>query len=604
MQTLDTRTVCLQLADDLAWLEEHCRIQPDLAVHTNHLRLAAALTRNVVGPFLDRQPARPLHVAVVGGAGSGKSTIANFLLGAVAAEANPQAGFTRHPVAYMDGAQPAAWPTYFGFLGPLRKLPQPSPSSVDEDVYQIRRVSPAGPSLAGDYVVWDCPDMTTWAATGYILRLIEVCGLADVIVFVASDERYNDEVPTQFLSMLVQAGKPVVVVLTKMKPADAPTLIDHFARDIASRLPCPPAAVLAVPFLTAEELADPVRRASQYRMPLLNQISVLADPATARRRTVESALGHLRGSLDGLLSVAKSDLAALEIWRSLVRNGQNDFDGRYFREYLSGEQFHRFDEALVKLIDLLELPGVGKVISGALYVIRTPYRLVKGLFSKMLARPAGPPVPERPVMETALKGWLDSLRAETLRRAGAHPLWTHVSRGFESALPEGVRQTFEDRFKQFQLALADDVEKTSRAIYADLEQDPVKLNTLRGSKFALDVAAIAGTLAMGLTMWDFLWVPLAASVTQMLVEFFGKQYVESQREATRQRQRQLAVQYVAAPLGDWLVQWPASGGSSFEKLKQVLERIPAAIERIGRDVANFQASPTPPQAVYSEAGAS
>src|SRR5438128_6304402 len=108
MQVQDNRALCLQLADDLGWLEDHCRRQPDLAVHSGQRRLAAALVRNAIGPYLDGQPAMPLHVAVVGGAGSGKSTIANFLIGAAAAEANPQAGFTRHPVAYLPGADGVA----------------------------------------------------------------------------------------------------------------------------------------------------------------------------------------------------------------------------------------------------------------------------------------------------------------------------------------------------------------------------------------------------------------------------------------------------------------------------------------------------------------
>src|SRR5438270_5299476 len=144
MEANDKRAVCLQLADDLGWLEEHCRRQSDLAAHSGQLRLAAALVRNAIGPFLDKQPPSPLHVAVVGGAGSGKSTVANFLSGVVAAEANPQAGFTRHPVAYVHGSNPLNWPSQVGFLGPLRKLAQPGPSNLDEDVYQIRRVAVEG----------------------------------------------------------------------------------------------------------------------------------------------------------------------------------------------------------------------------------------------------------------------------------------------------------------------------------------------------------------------------------------------------------------------------------------------------------------------------
>ena len=105
--------------------------------------------------------------------------------------------------------------------------------------------------------------MTTWAAAGYVPRLLEVAALADVIVFVASDERYNDEVPTQFLNLLLQAGKPVVVCLTKMREADAAPLIAHFQQEVVSRLPPGVVGCLAIPFLTPAQLADPARLAAQ-----------------------------------------------------------------------------------------------------------------------------------------------------------------------------------------------------------------------------------------------------------------------------------------------------------------------------------------------------
>jgi len=404
MQAHDNRALCLQLADDLGWLEDHCRRQPDLAVHSGQLRLAAALVRNAIGPYLDGQSAMPLHVAVVGGAGSGKSTVANFLIGSSVAEANPQAGFTRHPVAYVPSSDGAAWPSYAGFLGPLRKLSQPAPSNLDEDIYQVRRAE-AGPgfSLLNEFVVWDCPDMTTWAATGYVSRLIEVCGLADVIVYVASDERYNDEVPTQFLQLLLQAGKQVVVCLTKMKEADAPAMTAHFQKEVLGRMPVTTAAIVSIPFLSAEELADPVHKAARFRVPLLNQIAVLAESAPeARQRTVRAAAAYLAASTDGLLSVARSDLAALDIWKTLVQTGRASFDTRYFNEYLSGERFQRFDEAMVKLIDLLELPGVaGRIVSGTTWVLSTPYRGLKKIWQRF-RRPDPPPVPEKPIMELAL----------------------------------------------------------------------------------------------------------------------------------------------------------------------------------------------------------
>src|SRR5262249_29626338 len=148
----------------------HCRRQPDQAPAAAQLRLATALVRNCIGPFLNGQAPVPLHVAVVGGAGAGKSTVANFLTGGTLPASNPQARFPRHPVAYTGTGNPLGWSGHLGFLGGLQRLPQASPSNVDADVYQVRRVPLDADtfSLLNHFVVWDCPDMTTWAATGYL----------------------------------------------------------------------------------------------------------------------------------------------------------------------------------------------------------------------------------------------------------------------------------------------------------------------------------------------------------------------------------------------------------------------------------------------------
>jgi len=588
MDVVGNRLLVSQLAEDLGWLEEHCRGQDSQADHVGRLRLAAALVRNLIGPFLETQANLPIHVAVVGGAGAGKSTIANMLSGAVLAEANPQAGFTRHPIAYTHGNGQVHWTTHLGFLGPLRKLHIASPSSLDEDVYQVRRV-PADDStmtLLDEFIIWDCPDMTTWAASGYVQRLLEVAALADVIVYVASDERYNDEVPTQFLKLLLEAGKPVITCIVKMREADAAALVAHFQKEVLGRLPAGAVGCLAVPHLTAEQLADPARQAPAYRVPLVNQVAVLGKPAsTARRRSVQSAFNFLIRGQDQLLSVARNDLVALNDWRALVQRGQIEFDTRYWNEYLATERFVRFDASLVRLLELLELPGLGKLLSGTLWVVRTPYRLLKGLFTKTLSRPEGGAIPERPVLEAALAGWLDMLRKETARRGEAHPLWVHLDQGFHSGLADLARERFDQGFRAFQMGLADEVERTARNIYEELEKNPVALNTLRGTKFALDVAAISGAvIAGGLNVWDIVLVPLAASVTQQLVELLGKQYVDSQRERARLRQQALATQYLSGPLAEWLAQWPASGGSAFERLHLALRRIPASLQNLAAAV--------------------
>jgi hypothetical protein len=594
MTNLTSRALTSQLADDLGWLEQHCRQQPDLLPTAGKLRLAAALVRNCIGPLLDDQAPVPLHIAVIGGAGAGKSTIANMLSGAVAAEANPQAGFTRHPIAYtsLDGV--VNWTGYLGFLGPLQRLTEARPSSLDQDVYQVRRVPPDPTSydLLKDFVVWDCPDMTTWAATNYISRLLEASALADVLVFVASDERYNDEVPTQFLRLMLQTGKPVVVCLMKMHADDAMALVAHFHKEVVSQLPAGVVGTLPIPFLSPDQLADPARRAVKYRIPLINQVAVLGgSPKIARQRSVYGALTYLRRHQEELLAAARKDVLAMQSWQAAVHVGRQEFEQRYFREYLTTEKFRGFDEALVRLIELLDLPGVGKVLSGTLHVLRTPYRLLKGWLAKAVSRPESLGRAEQPVLEEALTAWIDTLRKDAARHSGSHPLWAHVAQGFQNGgLAEATRDQFQTLYRNFQVSLTDEVERTARSLYEQLEKNPVVLNSLRSGKFAMDVAAIAGTItvtvmAPGLHWWaDFILVPLAASMTHQLVEILGYQVVESQREATRQRQQQLMVQHLSTPLAEWLTGWPATGGSMFERLQLALRRIPPTIDQLEQEI--------------------
>jgi hypothetical protein len=583
------RQLVQQLTDDLGWLEEHARRHPERARHLGQLRLAAALARNCIGPYLDDTPSTPLHVAVVGGAGAGKSTITNFLTAANVAEANPQAGFTRHPIAYTTANGPLAWSQGVGFLGPLERLFSNKPSSHDADVYQVRRVTPveaAGPLLER-LVVWDCPDMTTWQATHYVSRLVEVVALADVVIYVASDERYNDEAPTQFLQLVLQAGKPVITCLMKMREHEAPALVDHFRREVVARLPeCTRvAACLAVPHLTPQELADPVCHAGRYRQPLLDQLAWwLERPAETRKATVRGAMQFLEHAEDHLLAAAKDDLTALRSWRTLVLKGRQEFEARYFREYLSNEKFPRFNEALVRLLQLLELPGIGHYLSLALWGLRTPYRLLKEAVLKLTTVPNPAGIPEGPVLEAALKGWLDQLRKEAAQREESHQLWRHVEKGFHGRLPLDVDEQFRHCLGNFQRGLTTEVEITARAIYEDLEQRPALLNTLRGIKFTTEVVSIGGTLiAAGLSPWDLL-IFLVTPIIQEITEFFGKQYVDTQRERARQRQQELLATTVAQPLADWLTAWPATGGSNFERLELALRRIPEDIQRMSHEV--------------------
>lgn len=599
MDPHDHRAKVRQLADDLGWLEDHCRRQPELAVHAAHLRLAAALTRNVIGPAVEGQPPRPLFAAIVGGAGSGKSTVANFLIGSAVADANPQAGYTRHPTAYLTGSSGEQWPSYLGFLGPMQRLSQPRPGNLDEDVYQVRRVpSTGGADPLADFAVWDCPDMTTWASTGYVSRLMEVVGLSDVVVYVASDERYNDEVPTQFLHLLVKAGKAVVVCLTKAKEGDAPALAEHFRQEVLGRLPqaaggsIPPVPVVLIPNLEAEVRSDPAGLGAKYRVQLLNQLLALCpNPEAARALTVRNAVGYLRTAAEGLLDVARRDLSELDAWKNLVHAGRAGFEDRYRREFLAGESFRRFDRTREQVLEMLEFSGPGRFLSAVLALLRLPYRYARDFLARMLSRPEMPSLSEHSVCTAALAAWLDGLQAEALRRAGTHPLWKQITHGFDAGLKLQVQDCYQQVFRSFELKETDELDEYVRAVPERLANNPTFLNTLRLGVVSFDLAAA------GLVLWltwppsayQLLLIPLAVSLSRQVVELLVRQIIDSGRNRLRSHRESLVHEHLSGPLAAWLAEWPTATGTSLERLQLVLRRVPETI----RELAGLVKLPDP-----------
>src|SRR3954467_835117 len=105
------------------------------------LAFSVAIARyHLANPFA---PAfnRRRHVAVFGGAGAGKSTAANILVGADVAEVNAQAGYTRRPTAVLHSSliDISEWPTR---LGPLARLDDAADPNQDADFFAVKLLDP------------------------------------------------------------------------------------------------------------------------------------------------------------------------------------------------------------------------------------------------------------------------------------------------------------------------------------------------------------------------------------------------------------------------------------------------------------------------------
>jgi hypothetical protein len=320
----------------------------------------------------------------------------------------------------------------------------------------------------------------------------------------------------------------------------------------------------------------------------LNQILVLSDSETATRtRTVSNAARYLSSASTNLLEVARRDLAEYDVWRAAVATGQAEFEERYRLEYLSGERFRRFDRYREEMMDLLELPGAGRALGGAIWLLRAPYRWSRDYVAKLVVRPEVYNLSETAVLNAALTGWLDRLQAESLRRAPTHPLWKQIAARFDGELAPQARERFEQDRRGFELKETDELEAAGKALIDGLRKNAILLNALRIGKFALDLVVIG--LILYLT-----WVPswyhlllifVGVSATHQISELLVRGVVESARMRVRGQREALVRSLLSAPLAAWLSQWPAKGGSSIEKLQQVMQRVPATIRLLEESVA-------------------
>jgi hypothetical protein len=295
-----------------------------------------------------------------------------------------------------------------------------------------------------------------------------------------------------------------------------------------------------------------------------------------------NAAKYLSTAGEGLLDVARRDLAEFDLWKGTVSAGKAAFEDRYRREFLSGEQFRRFDAYRDRLLDLMELPGAGRMLSNVMWALRSPYRWSRDYIAKLLVRPDALNLSERTVLEASVTGWLDMLQAEALRRAGTHPVWKQIAHGFESGLANQARDRFQQEFRTFETKETDEVEQAGKRMVETVEKNPVLLYGLRGGKLAADIAVIAAVLYFTWvpSWYHLLLIPLGVSFTQQAVELLVRGGAEASRSRVRHQRESLVTQSLTAPLAAWLAEWPATGGSNFERLQQVLSRVPPMIHQL------------------------
>jgi hypothetical protein len=497
----------------------------------------------------------PAQIAVLGPTQTGKSTVVNLLLGQPLAEVSPLAGFTVQPHGFWMRANDDedAWtasllPGWHRSAAPLAR--------ADLAAYRLCPVPPM-PSL-GPCVVWDTPDFDSLAARRYARGVLEVGALADVYLLVLSEEKYSDLSVWRFLELMAPLARPLVIALNKLTAGAEQTVLASLRERLAQR----GQAWGRVPIVTLPYMETDQRSVPDGWVPQPLRDAVQSGLAAARDRGARSAgvRALLRRHWDAWLAPVHAEHDARAEWHRMVDGAAHEFLAAYTRDYLEHPQrYDSFRRAAVELLNLLELPRVGGLVTRARQLVTWPARQVLkvGRGWRAQRRRLGSRPHTLAVESAVLLDTLDTLLAGLQREVGrrcrpattGYVFWTLLQCKLDAELPR-VRQVCEQAVALHHERVTDEVHAAANELYAELQKSPRRLAALRTARAVIDAGSILLAVKTGgLSLLDAVWAPATFAVSSLLMEgVTGLELGHAARELKRRQRAEVEHDVVARTL--------------------------------------------------------
>lgn len=258
-------------------------------------------------PQLDREML--LVAAVCGGTNTGKSLIANALVGSEISRSVPEAARTRHPVvslprglaeridlaALFPGFTPRPWGGEDDALDP-----------TETNVLVWREA--AGSDQPQRLVLLDTPDIDGTLRDNW-RRAELIRNACDVIVAVLTQQKYNDAAVRDFFTAAVAAGKTMIVVFNMVEWPAQRQVLAGWLRTFMLETGARPAAVYAAPFDRAAAAAG---RITFYAVPELTPDGGALD---LRQRLTDCDFERIKlASMEGAFRVVVDPAGGAGTW--------------------------------------------------------------------------------------------------------------------------------------------------------------------------------------------------------------------------------------------------------------------------------------------------
>ncbi len=547
--------------------------------------IAAALER-----WLDRDP---LHVSVFGSTNTGKSTVLNVLLGRAASGMRVTARYSQHPEAWAAPEvieRALAFPSRFPGYARYRDEPAPRQSDAElvargwrpalatRDPARI----PAGarsvaepddaavdaaddaPQATPDAVLWDAPDVSTEEAQAWLAAILDTLALTEVALYVVTHESYADERGLVLFELASAMTASVDVCANKVASgsAIAADIRTKLARgeDRARGADDSSLAIHPLPWVDGDDAEERLERllaspeAERLRAAVAERI---ADARTSKLAGLERSLRFVAEHFDAALAPLVAEARVADRWSAVCRKASaRELDTAYVEAYLESRRYQDFRDALLELMRLLEVPGVGPLLKGLGRVARLPVGLARKAWFSATRRPdaaaLAPGESEHAILARLFRSWLAALKAEAqaLARAEGHPAWGLIAAEVESdRVVEDLVAGFERGYRAYREEVRARVAESARAIHAKLAENPKLLAGLRTANLVGDAGVtLSAVAAGGLSPTDWLVGPLVHALWEELVERGLGSFVRQKEDELKRWQAERARQLFATEL--------------------------------------------------------
>ncbi|OQK17716.1 GTP-binding protein [Methyloprofundus sedimenti] len=477
----------------------------------------------------------PINIAIIGPTQSGKSTVVNLLLNQNAAGVSPLAGYTVHPQGFAVDLQTDDLAYIAQYFSGFQEVQQLSLNAEKYTCYSLNHVSASHLSAC---MLWDTPDFDSIDAQSYREGVLKSLALADVLVLVVSKEKYADQSVWDAMALIEPLNQPVLVVINKLIADSQSLVVDSFKERWQQIRQDKVPDIL--PVLFSKGLVPQDRQAELISLLRRSMHKV------KRKKHETAATNFIKQHWQSWLAPVRSEQEAQTTWQILIDQAVKQAIVEYQRDYLNHpHHYDTFQNAMAKLLTLLEVPGLANVIAQSRKILAWPLRKIFSLGKHKYDR-AYPKTQETAVLQQIAERVFLQLGDKVLDQIDQtqdHNKWWKAINSQLRQEKIVILKHFEYNTEAYHQGFKQEIENTAQGLFHKLEEHPALLNGLRATRISADAAMLAlAVQAGGIGLHDLLIAPAMLSVTSYLAESAIGSYL--QRAETELKQHQLnAVQH-------------------------------------------------------------